>query len=316
MDFTKTPQAFSDQINLLKSRGLKIDNEEFAIRYLENISYYRLSAYFLTFQIHGDPNHNYIKSATFKNVINLYVFDRELRNILLDGIERIEVALRCRLVYEYCHKYGNNWYENSTLFLRKHRQFMDLLQNELKGSKEVFISHYFNKYTNPHNPPAWMAIEILSFGQVSTLYKNLATNDAKKSIASHFGVSVPVLESWIEHLVYIRNICAHHGRLWNRIMTVKAVIPSNPIKKWITIAPSKPDKLYTTLSIASYLLNIIGNNPIFVGKVKVLLKRFDEIDIDSAGFPANWKHDNFWKSIPLGITHQARLFLFSFYKFK
>ncbi len=310
MNFSKTAYTFKDQISLLKSRGLKIKDDLAATRHLSNISYYRLSSYFLSFQKYGDTNHTYMPWATFERVMRLYVFDRELRNILLDAIERIEVALRCRIVYEYSLKFSNNWYENPSLFFKKHSDFMRIVEREIKNSKETFIAHYSNKYTNPQNPPAWMVIEILSFGQVSTMYKNLKLNDQKKDIANYFGVSSNILESWLEHLVYIRNICAHHSRLWNRIMTVKATLPTYPLNQWISIPPSKPDKIYSTLCITSYLLDIVGYNNIFTGKVKVLLSRFNQIDIKAAGFPRNWKSDNFWEKVGLPITHRIRIVIF------
>jgi abortive infection bacteriophage resistance protein len=226
MYFTKTAKSFSDQIALLESRDLKIKDKNRALHHLSNISYYRLSAYFLSFQKFGDPSHTYMPWATFDRVMDLYIYDRELRGILLDAIERVEVALRCRIVYEYCRSYGNNWYENPALFLRQHGRFMLLINKELASTKEVFIQHYFTKYTHPANPPGWMAMEVLSFGQLSIMYKNLKSDPAKKAVASHFGISPSLLESWMEHLVYIRNLCAHHNRVWNRTMTVTATVPN------------------------------------------------------------------------------------------
>jgi abortive infection bacteriophage resistance protein len=310
MQFKKSPKTIAEQILLLKARGLKIENEESAAHHLSNISYYRLSAYFLSFQKYNDPTHTYMPWATFNRVVRLYVFDRELRNILLDAIERIEVALRCRIVYEYCHKYGNNWYEDSSLFLGNHNRFMELLNNELKKSKEHFVQHYFKKYTTPPNPPAWMAMEVLSFGQLSTMFKNLKTDDPKKAIAGYFGISHSILESWMEHLVYIRNLCAHHCRLWNRIVTVKATVPHVTKNAWINIAPIKNDKIYTTICIISYLLKSVTKNPPFYGKIKTLLHRFNEVDINASGFPINWLEDIFWKGTHVPVTYKIRVIVF------
>lgn len=311
MKFPKTATTFADQIITLKSRGLKIENEANATYYLSNISYYRLSAYSLSFQKFNDPEHTFMPWASFDRIIKLYIFDRELRSAILDAIERIEVALRCRIIYEYCHRYGNNWYEDPSLFLSKHKTFLDMVHKDLDKSKEVFISHYYAKYTDPKHPPAWMAMEILSFGQLSKMFSNLKTNDAKKAVAAHFGQSQIILESWIEHLVYIRNICAHHNRLWNRIMTIKAKVPTNPLNAWIAMPPSKSDKIYTTLCIVAYLLKRVSVKDPFTGKLKTLLKRFNYVDINAAGFNSEWESDPFWLGISVGITHKTRILVFS-----
>ncbi|TWI83298.1 abortive infection bacteriophage resistance protein [Lacibacter cauensis] len=311
MKFPKNATTIPEQLALLKKRGLKIINDNSAAKTLNNISYYRLSAYFLSFQKFGSPSHDFMPWADFKKVEKLYIFDRELRSILLDAIERIEVALRCRIVYEYCHRHGNNWYEDPSLFIREHTKFLKKVHTELGNSKEVFISHYYSKYTVPQHPPAWMSMEILSFGQISIMYKNLHNNDAKKAVARHFGVSPSVLESWLEHLVYIRNICAHHSRLWNRIMTVKATIPTKASELWISYPPSKPDKIYTTICIAAYLLERVNSSSIFAGKIRSLIKRFNNIDLNAAGFNKNWQSDPFWKSISSPFTHKIRIVIFS-----
>lgn len=313
MIFPKKAKTFEQQISLLKSRGLKIEDEKRAMHILSNISYYRLSAYLLTFQKYNDPDHSFMQWASFEKVVTLYAFDRQLRGVLLDSIERIEVAIRCRIVYSFCHTYGNNWYENSSLFNQgKHGKFLKTLDNEIEKSNELFIVHYKSKYTTPARPPAWMAMEVLSFGQLSHMFKNLAKTSAKKEVANYFGLSPTLLESWMEHVVYIRNLCAHHSRVWNRVMTVTAAFPSTPISyKWINTIPSRKDKLYFSLCIIAYLLNRVSSWPTFTGEIKVLLKRFHNIDIKAAGFPNNWQNDNFWKTTPFPLTHKLRILVFS-----
>lgn len=250
--------------------------------------------------------------ATFDRVIQLYVFDRELRSIALDAIERIEVAIRCRIVYEFCVRHGNNWYEDPSFFKNKqeHKDFLNRCYGEMKRSKEAFMPHYYKKYTNPKHPPAWMALEILSFGQLSMMFKNLYHNEAKKAVALHFGVNYLILESWIEHLTYIRNLCAHHSRLWNRILTIKATIPTNPAYQWVNSPISSPDRVYLTCCIIAYLLKRVAQNAPFTGKLKTLISRNPEIDIKAAGFEINWKGDPFWQNQYVPFTHKVRQFVF------
>lgn len=153
-------------------------------------------------------------------------------------------------------------------------------------------------------------MEVLSFGQLSTMFKNLKTNQAKKSVAKHFGVSHSVLESWMEHLVYIRNLCAHHSRVWNRTMTITAILPNNTAFRWISIAPAKSDKIYTSLCITAYLLDRVTQNAPFYGKLNTLIKRFAKINLVASGFPKNWQDDPFWKALYVPLTHKVRSLFF------
>lgn len=111
--------------------------------------------------------------ANITDIVRLYVFDRELRLICTDAIERLEVAIRCRMIYEFSTRYGTNWYEDANLYHTGFQQTSTKVYQELARTGEVFIKHYKSKYTQPANPPAWMTIEILSFGQLSRMYKNL-----------------------------------------------------------------------------------------------------------------------------------------------
>lgn len=307
MKFVKGPKKISEQIQLLKDRGLLITDERFANHYLNNISYYRLSAYMLSFQKFGVPGHTFMPWATFERVLDLYVFDRELRLTVMDAIERIEVAFRCRIIYEYSLRYGNNWYEDPQHYTQGHDNLQKKVKEQIRLTKEVFIQHYKGKYNDPVNPPAWMTLEVLSFGQLSILFKNLKTSDAKKAIGDHFGVHHELLVSWIEHLAYIRNICAHHSRLWNRILTVKASLPKITADQWLTYPPQKADKLYLSLCITKYLLKRINPTSTFPGRLRALFCKHPELDMSAMGFPLNWKSDTFWSNIQIPLRQRIRI---------
>lgn len=297
-----------------------IENETKAVDYLSNISYYRLKAYFLYFRNHHDPLKNYMPWASFNKVIYIYNFDRELRFILLNVIERIEVSLRCKISQEYCERYGTLWYEDKSLYSpsfiadttnKGYAGWVKLYNREIKKSKETFIAHYRNNYTSPENPPSWMFTEVLSFGQLSMLYKNLRITDAKKAVAESFGVSPVILESWIEHLAYIRNMCAHHSRIWNRSMTVKPIIPTAAIKYgWVEKSKLKPDKVFTSICIMAYIANTVLSKSYFAGQIRALVHRYSKVEILSAGFFENWEQDDFWKSLYISKTYKARIVIF------
>ena len=297
MQFNKTAKSFNDQLALLRSRGLNIPDEQKALRYLSNVSYYRLSAYMLPFQIYNNPSHTFLDDTEFDNILNLYVFDRQLRLLIFDEIERIEIAFRCQVIYQYTMSKGSNWYEDPKEFYNPHNfaKFLTTFNDEFNQSKEVFIQHYKDKYTSPSHPPAWMGLEILSFGQLSKLFKNLVTSDEKKKVGRHFHLHHIVLSSWMESLSYIRNTCAHHSRLWNRTITVKPTLPNHTNQLWIDKKLQyNPDKIGIVLATINYLIKSINPQSSFQSKLKDLIHSCKEVNIKAMGFPADWEKDPFW----------------------
>lgn len=302
MKYAKPPLNVNEQIALLISRGLSIQDKENAGHYLNNISYYRLSAYMLPFQIKDDAKHTFKKGVTFEQIKNLYVFDREFRLLIFDAIERIEIAFRAQLIYHYSLAHGSNWFENESHFMKPEHYsgFVSKLKNELRQTNEVFIRHYTSKYTDPATPPAWMSLEIMSFGQLSKLYKNLKMAPEKKNVSRHFDVHPYVLESWVESLSYVRNICAHHARLWNRTLTVKPTVPTKFVGIWDkqpTVAESMQIgmKVYPLLNCIAYLLQKVNPTSSFRDRFLSLLKQHPDIPVHIMGFPDDWKTNPIWK---------------------
>ncbi len=299
MEFDKKPLTIDGQINLLIDRGMDIPNKDKTRQLLSNISYYRLSAYWYTFLDHPKTAHKFFPNTTFDSVLNTYIFDRKLRLLIFDEIERIEISLRTKLIYEYCLEAGNNWYEQKNLYRGKDAYFyklQEILISEMNKTSEVFIRHYRKKYTSPANPPAWMALELASFGQLSMLFKNLKPNPARKQVAAHFGVDEVVLESWLESLSYVRNACAHHMRLWNRKLPKTPIVPKNPMFQWLKTNPASKDenKVYLSLCIIAYLLSRVSPGNSFSKKVKQLLSEFPDIPLHYMGFTNNWQNEALW----------------------
>lgn len=299
--YSKPPLLLADQVqNLLINRGLHVANPILAEHCLSNINYYRLSAYLKALQIYGDPTHRYRVGTSLEQAMNIYRFDRKLRLLIFDEIERIEIAVRTQLMYHFSLEYGANWYENDSLYRYSYQKgdFISILNKEFGKTTEIFIQHYFSNYDSPLLPPSWMALEIISLGQVSRLYKNLRSNVAKKAVANHFGVQEPVLESWLETLSFIRNVCAHHARLWNKKMPKPPMIPSqrNISGKWVSLLPdaSKFNRGYLAFVIIRYLLQFIQPTSHFPQKLKQLLIDYPDVNNKSIGFPQNWETDTFW----------------------
>ena len=297
MKYTKPPLKISDQIKLLESRGLIIKDKIKAEKYLSNISYYRFSAYLYPFK--DLATDKFAHRTTFEKVLDLYLFDRELRLLIFDGIERIEIAFRTQLIYQPAMVSGAFWFQDALNFddVGRMNEHNYQLENEVTRSSEVFIEHFKTKYDDEDVPPVWMSFEVLSLGLLSKFYQNLKfSSQAKKDIAKHFGLNESlILQSWIRSITYVRNICAHHSRLWNRTLTSRPKILRKPSRIWINTSAPNNEKIYYFLCCLWYLLREINPETSFVEKLKTLFVKYPDTPIQAMDFPANWESDPFWQ---------------------
>lgn len=212
--FNKPAKTFAEQVELLKARGMQFSNEQDAQFYLEQINYYRLGAYWLPFEQTHSP-HCFKAETTFEQVLELYIFDRELRLLILDAIERFEVAVRTRFAYELAHRHGCHAYLQGHYFkpFFRWQNLLESLKKEVSRADEVFVEHYKRNYDEPELPPIWATCEVMSFGQLSMWYQLLAPIQTRKAISSHFDCDEKQFEGLLQHFVYLRNTCAHHARL-------------------------------------------------------------------------------------------------------
>ncbi|MDR0316161.1 MAG: Abi family protein [Treponema sp.] len=293
--FTKPPLTVQDQIDLLKSRGLQITDESRATRYLQNISYYRLSGYMYPF-LADTRQHRYKAGTTFENILSLYRFDRELRLLIFSALEKIEVALRSQISNEFSVASQDPfWYTKTAYFTDpgKHAFFLKNLSDYVGRSNDVFIKHFYNTYSDPL-PPVWVIFEILPMGQFSILYSITAKSPPRKAVADYFGVKETVLATWLHTLVYVRNICAHHARLWNKDLRIPVKLPRKTTNKWLSTPNLTDRKVYIVLAIIAYLLDTITPHHTFRQKIKSLIIKYPDTDIAAMGFPNDWYSDPFW----------------------
>lgn len=296
----KLPKTIQEQIQLLQSRNMSFRNVEKAPHFLANISYYRLKGYWWEMQ-DDKVNHHFRDGSFFEDVIDLYNFDRNFRLIVFNAIERIEVALRTKMIYHMSIGYGAEWYLDSGLFPNKkyYSDFQSKIHTELKESSEEFIvKHYKNHPTE--NPEAWKALEVITLGSLSKLYRNIDHQLPKKNvIAKEFGLfNQKYLSSWLITITLLRNIIAHHGRLWNRVIINKYDWPAKtpwPILNYI------PDnfqrrKIFPVLSAIIYLNDRISPGHHIVNELLDLFRQFKEIPLYKMGFPANWETQPIWKN--------------------
>ncbi|MDE7376338.1 MAG: Abi family protein, partial [Muribaculaceae bacterium] len=209
-------------VSLLKKRGLVIDDVEMAEHYLTMVGYYRLSAYMHPFLAFPKTEHRYKPDSSFKKVMAIYRFDKELRLFIFNEIEKIEIAVRSALVNVGSEMNGDPfWMTNPNLFKDrvKFNKTLELIDVEIKRSNEDFINHFYKVYSNPY-PPAWMLAEVLPFGVITNIYSNIKDNKIKKNISKIFDLQVAPFQSWLTIVTLTRNNCCHHSRLWNKRFTL------------------------------------------------------------------------------------------------
>lgn len=299
--FDKKAFTILEQIERLQQRGLTITVADNAEHCLSHISYYRLGEYWFSMQS-DKVNHIFKENSTFKDVIALYNFDTELKILLFEIIEKIEISLRTKLIYHLSHEYGPWWFQNFDLF-NDSRELVKTLANleeELSRSKEITIKNHFkNHKLDLRFPPSWKSLEQTSFGSLSKLYGNLKnTIKSKDTIAIEFGaVNHTYLPSWLQSIAQIRNYCAHHSRLWNKNLPGTPKLLSNPPYNWIIDVPKQHEfsKLYVHLCIMKYLLNRIHPANNFTERLNYLLMKYPNIDPNAIGLKPNWINEDLWK---------------------
>lgn len=293
--YPKNLISFADQITLLKQRRLCFGDESKALHLLQNISYYRLSGYWYPL-LANKQNHIFKSGSTFETAYNIYKFDNELRKLIIAELEKIEIAVRTQITYILSSQYNGYWFTDASLFNNpvRHAHMVAKIDEEYQRSDEEFVTAFKTKYSD-HFPPSWITMEITSFGTLSILYNNLKPGRVKRNIATYFGLPDTVFASWLHSIVYIRNICAHHCRLWNRTLSIRPLMPRSPHKPFISLPAGGTQQVYFILSMITYLLNIINPNHSFVVRLKDLLATYPSIDIRAMGFPANWENEDIWK---------------------
>jgi abortive infection bacteriophage resistance protein len=218
----------------------------------------------------------------------LYIFDRKLRLILLDAVERIEVALRTHLTHRLSEQYGPFGYADPNTFGKglDHAAYMQEIREAEHGCSETFVAHFRKKYTNEEHLPIWMATELLSFGCISRMYAE-SSPGIKRSFADRLGVADRVVRSWMHSLSYIRNVCAHHSRLWNRTLAIKPLMP-NKCRSWPYIVP-QTERLYSVLVITRHCLQRIAPDCRWRHRLFDLIDAHPTVPLEAMQIPKDWR---------------------------
>lgn len=299
MKYSKQLLSLQQQIDILKQRGLLIDDDDNAISVLNTISYFRLAGYWRLMEADRDA-HLFKPGSRFSNVISLYHFDEELRLLIFSAIQRIEVAVRARLIRVFSELHGAFWFMDPSLAESNYmfQNNLNNLQEELNRSEDEFILEHFQKYDTPPMPPVWKTLEVASLGTLSKLYANMKDSSAKKAVSRSFGIpKFEYMRSWLRCLTVVRNICAHHARLWNANIVVTPSLPKSLPNTWISNRNVAPDKLYQNLCCISYWLNAIDPKNSFVSDFKSLLDKYPIVDPAAMGAPRGWRNEPLWNNL-------------------
>lgn len=275
--------TIDEQVENLKSIGLIVDDEAYAKKILNDISYFRLvKAYSLNLKT---KNGCYNKQTTFKEIVDLYLFNANLRQIIFPEIEKVEINVRCRLANFFAEQYGVLGYLQAENFANEnyHAEFLKDINEEIgRNSKAPFVRNFRENYEGGYLP-IYALVEVFSFGTLSKFYKNMLNKD-KKAIAKTFGVGYTYFESWLESISYVRNICAHYGRIYN------AKLSKTPILyKEYTQAGIGNNRIYGVLLCLKYLLKNDIHWNLFVDNIELLFDKYGCVQISTMGFPENWK---------------------------
>lgn len=300
--FTKPASTIPDQIVILQRRGLVINDIPLAEHFLTHVGYYRLAGYWQIFQ--NDPvTHTFIPGTTFEQVLELYNFDRELRLLVYDAIERIEISFRTVMVQHMCMAHGPNWYVTPTLAEDPEHYEANRQQvgEELARSKEQFIIHHDTVYGAHTYPPAWKTMQVLSFGTLSKIYSNIATTlPEKNQIARSLGLPNYVyFVSWMQSIAILRNLCAHHSRISNRTYDFIPHRLATAPHLWIAHLPPTMHHqrmLYNQLCSVKYLLDRVSPASSFTAKLLDLIARHPGINMRNMGFLPGWEKEPLWRS--------------------
>lgn len=304
MRYSKQPLSVADQAKLLIDRGLICGDIPRLEHYLAHIGYYRLSAYWKQFEQKPPPGqplqHKFKPNTSFEQILNLYIFDRKLRLMVLEAIERIEVAVRARWVSAMALNHGSHAHMRSDLFKCpwKHTRDIARIAGELEKSGESFVTHYRTNYHEPFLPPIWVVAETMSFGTLSRWLQYTQDTNLKKGIMRGLGMpTVEVMEGVLHALTPVRNVCAHHSRLWNRRFAMS--LPAIKRIRDRLVPPNSPNHqdhhIYNYLVVVEFMLYSITPKSTWKRR---LIALFDNMltndELRAMGFPNDWKTRKPW----------------------
>ena len=265
-----------------------IPDRDRAAHYLRHIGYHRLSSYWQPFLLQSthSADHVFQKGVDFGHVMAYYTFDGYLRSTLTEALGQIEVSARALWTGQLAAAGGEKAHLNPHLFTAQDYR-KNLLELE-QGYQRIA------ERGNPdwNNATIWEVTEAMSFGQLSKWYGSVSDRQIRKAIAKQYDVNPRILLSILRNLAHLRNICAHHGRLWNRSLRTGLVIP-NALASYCNVR--EEDLLYNRLVIIAYLIGIIDPEEYWKSELVDMMDAHTNIDKSRMGFPDDWLNLEFWE---------------------
>ena len=303
--FDKKILTYSEQVELLKSRGMSFDDVNKSIELLEHRNYYRLSAYW--FDKYQDSNSNLFNGISFEDISRVYEFDRKLRILILELIERLEISLRANLSYIFAHSTKNSHphLDRGNFSGKYYDSNIIKIKNEVQRSSrtELFIDHCLKTYQE-ELPPLWVCSEVMSLGSLSKFFSVIKSGKIKNKIAKIYSVQKDfILSSWLKCLTELRNFCAHHSRVYNRVFPSAPHAPlTGNLSQYEKLLNNnwncslRQSKIYNLLLCLFYLTNDIPG----AKRETIELKQFCINNLEyceEMGFPENFQQLSFWSNI-------------------
>lgn len=279
------------QLNHLEKLGMIIPDREHATHYLRHIGYHRLSNYWQSFQVQSTRSGGYVfqEGVAFGDIIAYYTFDGYLRSTLTEALGQIEVSARALWASRLAGRGGERAHMNPNLFTgQEYRKNLPELEQGYQRVAERGSPDW-------KDATIWEVTEAMSFGQLSKWYGTISDRQTRRAIAKYYDINPRILLSILRNLAHLRNICAHHGRLWNRSLRTGLVIP-NALAAYCN--PEANDGLYNRLVITAYLMDIIEKWGFWKSELVDLMESYPTIAKDRMGFPDNWGAMDFWRPRP------------------
>ena len=291
---TKSPKTYEELIFILKQRGLSFDgiSEEQAISLLKECLYYRFTAYRFPF-VYQENHDQFLPGAQFISIWQLYVFDRRLRLAVLDAIERLEISLRSRWAHVLALHHGALAYENKDIHADKFHSLLLGIHEAIVDSKEPCIDHFKKHKAPPQRIPIWSVCEILTQGQLFSAINYLKSENLRKQIFEGMGIDSKRMSSFLNVVRHVRNICAHHGRLWNKKLFFEMKIPKEPQNLSNSLIPGEKS-VYNVLTILVFLMRNIAPQSKWEIRIRDLIENTAPFITQGMGFPVDWRERPIW----------------------